>query len=164
MPWKGRARRTAPCEALMSAIAGGSIISGNVPFEPVKFNLKNNQVSGLIHHSLEADWGYRAAQALFSNKNIIHTGDFHLVWWDGLSAAKAMLRKGRARRTAPCNALMSAIAGGSIISGNVPFKQVKFNLKNNRVSGSIHHSLEADWGYRTAQTLFSDKNNTDGGL
>ena len=142
----------------MSAIAGGSIISGNGPFESVKFNLKNNRVSGSICHSLEAEWIDRAAHTLFSDKNIIQTGEFHLVWWDGLSAAKAMLRKGRARRTAPCDALMSAIAGGSIISGNVPFESVKFNLKNNRVSGSICHSLEADWSYRTAQTLFSDMN------
>ena len=87
MPWKGRARRTAPCDALMSAIAGGSIISDNVPFNPVKFNLKNNRLSGSVRHSLEADWGYCAAQTLFSDKNIIQAGDFHLFWWDGLCAA-----------------------------------------------------------------------------
>ncbi len=71
----------------MSAIAGGSIISDNVPFNPVKFNLKNNRLSGSVRHSLEADWGYRAAQTLFSDKNIIQAGDFHLFWWDGLCAA-----------------------------------------------------------------------------
>jgi hypothetical protein len=52
------------------------------------------------------------------------------------------------------NALLLAIAGGSIISGDFPFESVKFKLKDTRVSGSFRHSLEADWGYPTAQTLF----------
>ena len=41
--------------ALLLAIIVGSIISGDFPFEPAKFNLKSTQVSGSFHHSLEAE-------------------------------------------------------------------------------------------------------------
>jgi hypothetical protein len=35
----------------------------------------------------EKGWGYWTARALFAEKDIIWTEDFHLVWWDGLDSA-----------------------------------------------------------------------------
>jgi hypothetical protein len=43
--------------ALLFAIAGGQIISGDFPFEPVRFKLKGTRICGLIRHALELNWG-----------------------------------------------------------------------------------------------------------
>ncbi len=79
--------------ALLHSIARGSILGGDFPFELVKIKVSGVQVSGSPHQALETDWGYRAAQSLFSDKNIIHCNDFHLMWWDSLGAAMATYPK-----------------------------------------------------------------------
>ena len=76
-------------DALISAIAGGSLMKGDFPFEPIRFKLSGKRVCSSPRLSLEKDWGYRTARALFAEKDIMHTEDFHLVWWDGLDSAMA---------------------------------------------------------------------------
>jgi hypothetical protein len=78
---------------LISAISGGSTIEGDFPFKVVKFSLSGNQVHSSQRQALEADWGYRAAQALYDTKNIIWSEDFHLVWWDELGTAMSCYPK-----------------------------------------------------------------------
>ncbi len=73
--------------ALVSAIAGGSTIKGDLPFEVVKLSLSGRKVSGSLCLALEVDWGYQAAESLFDARDIIWTMDFHLVWSAGLGAA-----------------------------------------------------------------------------
>jgi hypothetical protein len=79
--------------ALVHAIAGRHVMTGDFPFEVVKFKLSGQQVCGSPWQALEADWGCRAAQELFYEKDIIRREDFHLVWWEGLGAAMAWYPK-----------------------------------------------------------------------
>ena len=44
------------------------------------------------------------------------------------------------------------------MKGDFPFKIVKLKLSGKGVSGSPRQALEADWGYRTAWSLFDSKN------
>jgi hypothetical protein len=72
---------------LLSAIAGGSTIKGDLPFKVVNLTLSGRKVSGSPCLALEGDWGYQAAKSLFNARDIIRTTDFHMVWWEGLGAA-----------------------------------------------------------------------------
>ncbi len=54
--------------------------------------------------------------------------------------------------------LVSAIAGGSLMEGDFPFKPIRFKLSGTRVCSSPRQSLEKDWGYRTARNLYAEKN------
>ena len=56
--------------SLLSAIDGGHTMEGDFPFEIVKLKRLGKRVSGSPWEALEADWGYRAAQALYDSKNI----------------------------------------------------------------------------------------------
>jgi hypothetical protein len=76
-------------DSLVSAIARGLLMEGNFPFEPTRFKLSGSRVCSSPRQSLEKDWGYRTAQALYAEKSIIQKEDFHLVWWDGLDRAMA---------------------------------------------------------------------------
>ncbi len=76
-------------QALVHAVAGGHVMTGDFLFEVVKFKLSGQRVCGSPWQALKANWGYRAAQELFYEKDIIHREDFHLVWWEGLGAAMA---------------------------------------------------------------------------
>ena len=76
-------------ESLVSAIARGSLMEGDFPFEPTRFKLSGTTVCSSPRQSLEKDWGYRTAQTLYAEKNIVQKEDFHLVWWDGLDRAMA---------------------------------------------------------------------------
>jgi hypothetical protein len=53
--------------------------------------------------------------------------------------------------------LVSAISGGSLKEGDFPFEPTRFKLSGTRVCSSPHQSLEKDWGYRTARTLYAEK-------
>jgi hypothetical protein len=80
--------------ALVSALAGGHTIKGNLPFELVHFSLSGNKVSGSPRLALEADWGYHPVETLYVFKDIIcWKEDFHLVWWKGIGAAMAKYLK-----------------------------------------------------------------------
>jgi hypothetical protein len=79
--------------ALLHAILGGDVISGDFPFKLVNVKVSGEWVSGSPRQALEASWGYRTARSLFSEKNIIRQGDFHLVWWDEVGAASALYPK-----------------------------------------------------------------------
>ena len=79
--------------ALLSAIAGGHVMTGNFPFEVVKIEISGKRVCGSPRQALEADWGYRSARKLFHDKDILCKDDFHLVWWDGLADAMARYPK-----------------------------------------------------------------------
>jgi hypothetical protein len=79
--------------ALMSGLEGGLIMEEDFPFEPVRFKLSENRVSGSPRQALEADWGFRAARSLFAEKNIIQERDFYLVWWEGLQLAMSKYPK-----------------------------------------------------------------------
>ncbi len=79
--------------ALVHAIAGKHVMTGDFPFELVKFKLSEQRVCGLPRQALKANWGYRAARELFYKKDIIRREDFHLVWWEGLGAAMARYPK-----------------------------------------------------------------------
>jgi hypothetical protein len=79
--------------ALLQAISGGDMISGDFPFELVNVKVSGERVGGFPCQALEASWGYCAAQSLFSEKIIIRQEDFHLVWWDGVGAASALYPK-----------------------------------------------------------------------
>jgi hypothetical protein len=68
-------------------------MTGDFPFEVVKFKLLGRWVCGSSWQALKADWGNRAAQELFYEKDIIRREDFHLVWWEGLGAAMAWYPK-----------------------------------------------------------------------
>ena len=76
-------------DSLVSAIAGGSVMEGDFPFEPTRFKLSGIRVCTSPRQSLEKDWGYRTARTLYAEKDIIQIEDFHLVWWDGLDRAMA---------------------------------------------------------------------------
>jgi hypothetical protein len=76
-------------DSLVSAIAGGSLIRGDFPFEPIRFKLSGSRVSTSPRQSLEKDWGYRRTQLLYTEKDIIQKENFHRVWWDGLDSAMA---------------------------------------------------------------------------
>jgi hypothetical protein len=71
---------------LVSAIAGRSRIEGDLAFKVVRFSLSGNKVSSSPCLALKANWGYRVAELLYDEKDIIRKSNFHLVWWDGLSA------------------------------------------------------------------------------
>jgi hypothetical protein len=79
--------------ALLHAISGGDVISGDFPFDLVNVKVSGEQVSGSPCQALEESWGYRAAQSLFSEKSIIRQEDFHLVWWDEVGAASTLFPK-----------------------------------------------------------------------
>jgi hypothetical protein len=74
-------------DALISVIAGGLLMKGDFPFEPIRFKLSGKCVCSSPRLSLEKDWGYRTVRALFAEKDIIRTDNFHPVWWDGLDSA-----------------------------------------------------------------------------
>ncbi len=61
-------------------------MKGDFPFESIRFKLSGKRVCSSPWLSLEKDWGYRTAWALFAEKDIIRTENFHLVWWDGLDS------------------------------------------------------------------------------
>ena len=61
-------------------------MKGDFPFEPIRFKLSGKCVCSSPQLSLEKDWGYRTARALFAEEDIIQTEDFHLVRWDGLDS------------------------------------------------------------------------------
>jgi hypothetical protein len=69
------------------------VISGDLPFEVVKLSLSSQKVSGSICKALEVDWGYRAVEDLFEEKGIVRRQNFHLIWWEGLSAVMARYPK-----------------------------------------------------------------------
>jgi hypothetical protein len=79
--------------ALVSAIASGSRIEGDLPFKGVWFSLSGNKISSSPCLALEANWGYHAVELLYDEKDIIQKSDFHLVWWDGLGAAMSRYPK-----------------------------------------------------------------------
>jgi hypothetical protein len=79
--------------ALLSAIAGGHVITGDFPFEVVKIKISGKRVCGSPRQALESDWGYRSARELFHDKDILCKDDFHLVWWDGLADTMARYPK-----------------------------------------------------------------------
>ncbi len=72
--------------ALQSAISGGNIISGNYPLEPISGLTSGMRVTRLPCLALEKNWGCKIAQDLYSNKQIVHETDSHLVWWEGTKA------------------------------------------------------------------------------
>ncbi len=78
---------------LIYAIAGRHVMTGYFLFEAVKFKLLEQRVCGSPRQALKADWGYRVAQELFYEKDIIRREDFHLVWWEGLGTAMARYPK-----------------------------------------------------------------------
>jgi hypothetical protein len=80
-------------KSLLHAISGGDILQGDFPFELVKIKVSGIRVSGFSRQALKMDWGYRAAQFLFSDKDIICKEDYHLVWWGGLGATMATYPK-----------------------------------------------------------------------
>jgi hypothetical protein len=53
--------------------------------------------------------------------------------------------------------LLSAIAGGLLMEGDFPFEPTRFKLSGKRVCTSPQQSLEKDWGYQTAQSLYAKK-------
>ncbi len=71
-------------DSLLSALNGAPVMEGDFPFEPIRFKLSGQSVSGSPCLALELDWGYCIAKSLFNEKNIIRAGDFDLVWWDGM--------------------------------------------------------------------------------
>jgi hypothetical protein len=79
--------------ALISGLSGGLTKEWDFPFETIRLKLAGTRVYGPIRQALEADWGYRAAKALFASKEIISESDFHLVWWGGLSTAMSSYPK-----------------------------------------------------------------------
>jgi hypothetical protein len=87
-----QADKLAKC-SLLSAIAGGSVMESDFPFEIVKFKLLGKRVSGSPRQVLEADLGYCPALELYDTKDIIWKEDFHLVWWEGLGATIASYPK-----------------------------------------------------------------------
>jgi hypothetical protein len=58
-------------------------MEGDFPLEPVRIKLSGKRICSSIRQVLEADWGHHTAKALFDEKNIVRTEDFHLFWWDG---------------------------------------------------------------------------------
>jgi hypothetical protein len=68
-------------------------MTGNFLFEVVKLKLSGKRVCVSPRRAIEYDWGYRAAQTLFSEKDIVRKKDFILIWWDGLGAAMAQYPK-----------------------------------------------------------------------
>jgi hypothetical protein len=71
-------------DSLLSALNGAPVMEGNFLFEPVRFKLSGQRVSGPPRLALESDWGYCIAKSLFDKKNIIRADNFDLVWWDGM--------------------------------------------------------------------------------
>jgi hypothetical protein len=55
------------------------------------------------------------------------------------------------------DSLVSAIAGGLLMEGDFPFEPTRFKLSGSRVCSSPRQSLEKDWGYQTAQSLYAKK-------
>ena len=72
--------------ALQSAISGGNNISGNYTLEPISVLTSWTRDMGSPCLALEKHWGYKIAQDLYSNKQIVYEIDFHLVWWEGIKA------------------------------------------------------------------------------
>ena len=66
-------------ESLVSAIAEGSLMEGDFPFEPTRFKLSGTRVCSSPRQLLEKDWGYRTARTLYAEKNLVQKEDFHLV-------------------------------------------------------------------------------------
>ena len=79
--------------ALRLAIAGGHAYEGDFPFELVSLKLGGRRIGGSPRQSLQQHWGYTAARALFAEKNIIESSNFHLVWWGAVGAAMASYPK-----------------------------------------------------------------------
>ncbi len=55
------------------------------------------------------------------------------------------------------DSLLSAIAWGLLMEGDFPFEPTRFKLSGKRVCTSPQQSLEKDWGYRSAQSLYAKK-------
>jgi hypothetical protein len=72
--------------AHLSAISGGHFITGHYPLEPIIILLSRTRVTGLPWLALEKHWGYKIAQNLFKEKQIIQESNFHLVWWEVIKA------------------------------------------------------------------------------
>jgi len=58
-------------EALVSAIAGGLLMEGDFPFEPIRFKLSGARVCSSTRQSLEKDWGYQIVRTLYAEKDIL---------------------------------------------------------------------------------------------
>jgi hypothetical protein len=48
--------------------------------------MSGTRVTGSPRLALEKHWGYKIAQDLFNDKQIVHNTNFHLIWWDGIKA------------------------------------------------------------------------------
>ena len=67
-------------DSLLHALAGGHIMHGDFPLEPVRLRVSGERVSCSPHQALEWAWGYNTACALYAEKGIIRAEDFPLVW------------------------------------------------------------------------------------
>ncbi len=72
--------------AFQSAISGSNIISGNYPLKLISVLTSGMRVMGLPCLALEKHRGYKIARDLYSNKQIVHETNFHLIWWEGIKA------------------------------------------------------------------------------
>ncbi len=70
--------------ALLSAISGSHVITGDYPLEPIIVPLSGMRVTGLPQLALEKHWGYKITRDLHDEKQIIQESNFHLVWWEGI--------------------------------------------------------------------------------
>ncbi len=57
--------------ALLSAILGSHVITGDYSLEPIIVLLSRTRVTGLPWLALEKHWGYKIARDLYNEKQII---------------------------------------------------------------------------------------------
>ncbi len=80
-------------KALCRAHMSGEFFDGNYPSEDFIVSMRGIKTTSPIRPALETHWGKTEAHHFFNFKNIVHTHNFDLIWWDGVNIAMASYPK-----------------------------------------------------------------------
>ncbi len=70
--------------ALMEAVRTQQFIKSLFPSEGVSLMIGETRITGSPKSTITHLWGEQVAQDLFHRRNIVHTNDFALVYWEGM--------------------------------------------------------------------------------
>jgi hypothetical protein len=73
--------------ALIHAHATNEFFDGIYPLDNFVISMGGQKMTGPMQPALEAHWERREAQQFFDFKQIVHTWDFDLIWWDDMRKA-----------------------------------------------------------------------------
>ncbi len=61
-------------------------INHDFPSEQIRMKVAGTKVTGFMRRAFDNHVGNKTAPAFYNRERIISSGDFDLIWWDGLEA------------------------------------------------------------------------------